>query len=67
MIRNLLYLILSYLLEENVLNFLVFDLKDLNFIEFYEMCLDVWLVDDIIVLEENKEIILLDFFNINKL
>lgn len=45
----------------------MFDLKDLNFIEFYEMCLDVWLVDDIIVLEENKEIILIDFFNINKL
>lgn len=45
----------------------MFDLKELNFIEFYEVCFDVWLVDDIIVLEENKEIILLDFFNINKL
>lgn len=64
--RNSLHSTTSKLLEENVPNPLVFDLKELKPTEFYEVCSDVRLADDVTVLEESKETILSDFLNVNK-
>lgn len=64
--KNSLHSTTSQLVEENVPNPLVFDLKELNPTEFYEVCSDVRLAADITVLEENKDTILSDFLNINK-
>lgn len=64
--RNSLHSTTSKLLEENVPNPLVFDLKELKLTEFYDVCSDVRLADDITVLKESKETILSDFLNVNK-
>lgn len=64
--RNSLHSNTSKLLEENVPNPLVFDLKELKLTEFYDVCSDVRLADDITVLKESKETILSDFLNVNK-